>query len=304
MTRPGLSSKVVLFWLFFALSAALGLAVWIWGRFVRFEPIAARHMPPDVSVAARIDVEQVVVYQPFREAFLPLFEAGRELPGSRMAHLEQETSIEILVDLREAVLAQDRAGHWVLALGGHFRRDGLLDGVERMLTSEGVKVHRADGPPHLVLPTGAAFAGAADGTLVLASSSDALRRALPSKVPAVAFTPGVALSFVARPADGAGEGGDGAALRSARVEVRNGTPFPFEAHLGPGSARLDVAGAQALLQGETGDFPLLGKLVAPIDVRLGGPEIVARGSITRPEMAGILARLAERLGQLAGPRAP
>lgn len=308
MTRRALSSKVVLFWLFFGLCAALGLAVWIWGRFVRFEPVAERHLPPDVAVAVRIDVEQVVVYQPFREAFLPLFEADRKLPGSRMEHLENETSIEILVDLREAVLAQDKSGHWVLALGGHFRQDGLLDGLERLLATEGVQVRREQDPEHLVFSTGAAFAGASDGTLVLASSSDTLRRALPSKSPAVRFTPGVALSFVVSE-DGEGEGsvsseggeaGEGV-LRSARVDVRNGTPFPFEAHLVSGSAGLDVARARSLLAGETGDFPLLGRLSAPIDVRIEGAEVSARGTVTRPEMALIVGRLAERFGQLSRP---
>lgn len=302
MTRPGLSSKIVLFWLFFGVCAALGLVIWVWGRFIRFEPRAEQHLPPDVAVAVRIDVEQVVVYQPFREAFLPLFEAERTLPGSRMKHFESETNTEILVDLREAVLAHDRSGQWVLALGGHFRRDGLLDGVARLLEAEGIDFRRGGAPPHLVFSTGSAFAGAEDGTLVLASSPGILRQALPSKTPSVRFAKGAALSFVAAGAAGAGpgEGSDGV-LRGARLDVRNGTPFPFEAQLVPGVNGLDVDGAQKVLSGETGDFPLLGRLSAPVSVQVEAGEITARGTITRPEMARIIGRLAERFRTLSMP---
>jgi len=190
----------------------------------------------------------------------------------------------------------------VLALGGHFRRDGLLDGVQRMLEREGIAAVRGEAPPHLVFATGAAFAGAEDGTLVLASSPEVLRGALPSKAPSVQLTRGVALSYVA--VGSKGEGSDVAAsgaLGGARVDIRAGTPFPFVAHLVPGSASLDGESARRVLSGETGDFPLLGRLEAPVQVQLEAGEVTAQGTISRPEMAHIIGRLSERFRALSMP---
>lgn len=161
-----------------SLLAALGTALLIYQKYVKTTPKAASHLPERVESALRLDVEQVVSYEPFRVYLLDVFEQGREGPEPRVKHLERKTTLELGIDSREIVFARLPENEWLILLGGVFRRDGVLEGAGSMLRDEG-ESFQPQGDV-LVHENGEAFAVSADGTLILASSIGVAQAALPA----------------------------------------------------------------------------------------------------------------------------
>src|SRR5690606_26431650 len=88
--------------------------------------------------------------------------------------------IELGVDLRELVLGWGPgATEWVLVVGGRFPREGVLDGLQRVLNEEGAVWRRSPDGAALLSERGIALGQAADGSLIAASNESALRGALP-----------------------------------------------------------------------------------------------------------------------------
>src|SRR5688500_1201740 len=52
-------------------------AVVIYFRLIRYERVVAPHVPRDAAFVVRLDVEQAIVYEPFRRHLLPLADRGR-----------------------------------------------------------------------------------------------------------------------------------------------------------------------------------------------------------------------------------
>jgi hypothetical protein len=178
--RQSYSHRVVFIALAVSLLVAMGTALLIYEKYVKTKPVAASHLPSDVDYAIRLDVEQVVSYEPFRVHLLQVFETKREGKEPRVKHLERKTTLELGIDSRELVFARLPTDAWLILLGGVFRRDGVVDGVERLLADEGVQVARQG--DILVHHSGQAFGVADDGTLVLGSSERVTRSALQVQV--------------------------------------------------------------------------------------------------------------------------
>lgn len=223
MERRAISYRTVFWGLALSLLGACLGAAYIYERYVRYEPLAARHLPSDVLSVTHVNVEQAVVYEPFRKHLLSLLELGRVAPEPRVKHLERKTTLELGVDSRELVFAELPEEQWLLLLAGMFRRDGVIEGVATMLRDEGVASRKVR--DCLLVGQRAAFTIAADGTLVLASSLRVAEQA--RRVRAVEGTyrarlpqPRGALIVLDR------NGGD-EARASAWLEVAIGRPFPY-----------------------------------------------------------------------------
>lgn len=181
--RPGgRSFKLVGGALLALLLVAIGFAVFVYVRMIRYERVAALHLPPETTAALRVDLEKVVLYEPFRKHLLPLVdELGNQAEASpRLTRLQRETKIELAVDVRELVLARGAgAGDWLLIAGGKFARGGVVPGVAKVLGEEGIEVRPSPDGRSLLLPGGSALGQADDGAIVIASSERLLGAALP-----------------------------------------------------------------------------------------------------------------------------
>lgn len=178
MDRPSFSYRTIFAALGVSLILAAIVAGYIYERHVRFVPTAAVHLPTNFQFAVRLDVEQAVVYEPFRTFMLPLIEKGWTGPESRAKALERATTLEVLIDAREFVYGELPEGEWIAIAGGMFRRDGVLSGVEAMMRAEGVELSRH--PQGLVHRSGVAFGVSPNGNLLLTSSVGVLEGALSS----------------------------------------------------------------------------------------------------------------------------
>lgn len=294
-TRDGISHRLVFAVLGGSVLLVFALSLYVYQRHIRYVPRATRHMPEDFSLALRVDVEEGVVYEPFRRHFLPLLEAGRSGEAkevSRLEGLRRRTTIELGVDLRELGVALDREGSWLVLLGGHFPRDGVVLGVERLLSDEGIAVRRLPGPERLLHPSGVAFGVSSDGVLVLAQSDEVLLRALRQNASRPELAADTALSLVF--------GRDPGLLSTARLQVRAGQTF--EAKLLLPQAPKDFGEPQlaALTSGKTGDFKLLSVVgswrLSPESAR--GEH--AQAVLSRSEFDHLVGSLADGLAVLMG----
>lgn len=184
--RRAWSSRVVLGVFAASIVLAMAGAGVLYFGFLRYQRAAARHLPADTELAFRIDLEKVVLFEPFRRHLLPLFDELGKTPGSklqpRLDRLKHHAGIEIGVDLREAVVARRGPGQWLVLLGGLFREQGVLAGVAATAREEGVSCVLA--PDQRVLGCPGFWLGrAADGVFIAAASEESVRRALtPSDV--------------------------------------------------------------------------------------------------------------------------
>ncbi len=181
--RRGVNYKTVFIALGVSIALAAGVGLFIYFHYVRYERVAVIHLPAGTRAAARFDLEKVVLYEPFRSQLLPMVNEhdarARRKEDARIERFKHHTGIELGVDVREVVVGWGPGGSdWVVALGGLFRRGGVLDGLARVLEEEGKPFRRT--PNALVAPSGEALGQAADGTLVAASSEALLGQALPA----------------------------------------------------------------------------------------------------------------------------
>jgi hypothetical protein len=306
--RSGVSYRLVLALIAASLGVAFAGAVYVYLRYVRYVPRLDGHVPADFAVALRLDVEQAVVYEPFRQYLLPLIEVDRpqqarpggELAlggraGSRLEAFRSATTVELGVDLREVAIAVDTAGEWLVLLGGHFRRDGVVPGAFEVLEREGIPLELRAAPDRLVHPSGAAFAVAGDGVLVLAASEALLLRSLLRRPGPSRFRTGAALSVLVGQDEGSQLGG-------ATLDVWPGQDFPLELHL-PASQGLETSDdVEAVLSGKTGDFKLFeGTGPWRLTPQAGG-SLRADTRLSRASFHAAVAELAESLGLLMGLR--
>jgi hypothetical protein len=176
-TRAGLGHRTVftVFGLSLALAFAGGLMIYF--KFVAYGRVAARHLPEDTRLAARIDVETLLISDPIRSRLLPLFDQGAPSPDLKPRHdrFRARTGVELGRDLREIVLSVSDAG-WVLVFGGKFPKSGLVEGLQVTLAEEPTPSVLEDGV--LQVQNGPAIGQAADGALVVASDAARLHAAL------------------------------------------------------------------------------------------------------------------------------
>jgi hypothetical protein len=181
--RRSFSHRTVYAGLAISLVLAMSVAVYIYFRYVRYERVAARHVPPGAVAALRVDLEKVVLYEPFRAHLMKLLDerptTGPD-PRSRVERLKRHTGIEIGVDTREMVLVWGPSPtDWGIIVGGMFPRDSVVPGVEGMIAEEGHRFARSQDGAVLVAPGGIAIAQASDGAVIIASSEARARASLP-----------------------------------------------------------------------------------------------------------------------------
>jgi hypothetical protein len=184
--RQGVSFRR-LSWLAALLAAVAAAGAYVaYVELLHYRRSAAEHLPASAVFAARLDVEQVLLFEPVRRHLLPLIEVLPPAPAQR-DRAEQETRLARLraaglnlgLDLREIVVATTADRGWLIVLGGLFPRTGMLDVVERMLHEENARGWARQGDRLELTSSGMALAQAADGTLILASGSATLAAALP-----------------------------------------------------------------------------------------------------------------------------
>ncbi len=175
--RQPLSHRWV--WVGLIALAVLVLGVFVLGYWflVRYEDKVARHVPEGTIAALRLDVEQVVLYQPIRKHVFPVID-GAKAGSDRLAKLKTATGVNLGMDLREIMVAVLPQGQFVAALGGLFPDTGLLPKVLPILP-----------PGHGCVVTGTRlvcrltsgtlwFEQAKDGVVLASNSEQALSQAL------------------------------------------------------------------------------------------------------------------------------
>ena len=176
--RTGLGHRSVFTVFGLTLAFAFVGGVLIYFKFVAYGRVAARHLPDDTQLCARIDVETLLIAGPVRSRLLPLFDqglAGRTDLKARHDRFRAHTGVELARDLREIVLGTS-AGGWVLVFGGKFPRSGLVAGLATTLAEEQTPAALQDDV--LQVQHGPAIGQASDGALIVASDDERLRAAL------------------------------------------------------------------------------------------------------------------------------
>lgn len=181
--------RVIALGLLALVGLAVGTGLFIYWRYVRYERVAALHVPADSRAAVRLDVEKVVFFEPVRAHVLPFFDRWQADPRlrSRLKRIQGRTGLELGVDLRELAVAVGPApGDWVVVAGGLFSKKKLLEGIRDALNEE----HLGEPPKQaaarwrleagtLVADRGSPVLGQAeDGVLIVASSAARLSAAL------------------------------------------------------------------------------------------------------------------------------
>jgi hypothetical protein len=183
--RQGVSFRR-LSWLAALLAAVAAAGAYVaYVELLHYRRSAAEHLPASTVFAARVDVEQVLLFEPVRRHLLPLVEALPPAPAQR-DRAEHETRLARLraaglnlgLDLREIVVATTAERGWLVALGGLFPKAGMIEIVGQMLHDEDARGWARQGNRLELSPSGMALAQAADGTLILASDGATLAAAL------------------------------------------------------------------------------------------------------------------------------
>jgi hypothetical protein len=161
-----------------SIAAAFVGGMLIYFKFVAYGRVAARHLPEDTVLAARIDVETMLISDPIRSRLLPVFDQGVASSAAlkpRHDRFRAHTGVELGRDLREVVLGIANPG-WVVVFGGKFPRSGLVEGLATTLEEEHTPAHLEGGV--LQVEAGPAVGQATDGALIVASDATRLRAAL------------------------------------------------------------------------------------------------------------------------------
>jgi len=166
-------------------SVALGLTVLavmfaLYLRYVRYERVALRHLPPGTVLAVRLDVEQAIFYEPIRRHVLPLFGGPSSPPAqadARLSRIELRSRFK-RSDLREIVVGRgDSRADWVIVLAGLFPRDLGSETLAAALSDEPGWTRTDEGrvAEH---GSGLTVGRAQDGAIVIASSRSLFASAL------------------------------------------------------------------------------------------------------------------------------
>jgi hypothetical protein len=175
-----------------ALACLAALGVWVaYRELIQYERRAAEHLPTGVGFAGRLDLEQVLLFEPVRRHLFPLIDklpltsspASRSTSKAnyRLTRLRELAGVNVGLDLREILVAGgEETDDWVLVLGGLFQRQGLVRAIESLLREEQVPGLAREGDVLSFQPWGIALGQAADGSLILASNRRTLASALPA----------------------------------------------------------------------------------------------------------------------------
>ncbi|MFZ5891425.1 MAG: hypothetical protein ACOY0T_10270 [Myxococcota bacterium] len=269
--RRGRSFRIVA--LIFMAVLVLGLVAGfiVYRKYVAYEPKVAAHVPAMARAALRVDLTHVMFYEPFRRSLFPVADRFAQGVRSRRERLDA-LGVRVNSDIREVLALQGPgANDWALVLGGRLPRGLVARSLAAVLREEGRQVKEASGTYSLP-ETGLAFAEAADGAFVLASSEAALAPAL------VVGQPDPILA--------AGSGG---------VVVRNGTLPP---PLGALTASFR-AGSTVEIRGRveaSANSPMAEALIRTLLQTIAGSDAAANSAIQGIELTRDSSGIAFRLG--------
>lgn len=205
--RGALSFRAVALGLAGLTALVAGLGAIAYFELLHYEPVAARHLPADSLAAARLDIEQGVLFEPVRKHLIPLAGYSSDpsvSPLDRVRRIEDATGLKRR-DLREIVVARGPSWRdWVVVLGGVFPAGDPTQALAQALQAEGASGWEVapQGDSLVHGPTGVAIGRASDGAVIVAASAERLALARPVQSP----PPGLDL-----PVDAAG----GVAIRGA-----------------------------------------------------------------------------------------
>lgn len=180
--RKAIAPRWVLLGLVLSFVMAFGVAAYLYQRYVAYDRVAALHLLDDPDWALRVDLEQVALYEPFREHLLPLVLAGSEKDPRlkpRLERLRQHSRVELGVDIRELAFSQ-KGARWVLTVGGLFPKGGVAEGILRVLEEEQRKASLDPVRGVVSLPNGVLVQQATDGAVLFASDQPSLSEAFSS----------------------------------------------------------------------------------------------------------------------------
>jgi hypothetical protein len=167
--------------------AALIGAYIAYQRLIHYDRCAVEHLPADTAFAARLDLQQVVLFEPVRRYLLPVIDklpvSGASISAplpDRLTRLRQSAGLNLGLDMREILVAMVApTGGWVVVVGGLFE-ERRVDAIEELIRAEGVTGLTRSDDILIFDPWGAALGQAEDGALIMASSPAVLASALPS----------------------------------------------------------------------------------------------------------------------------
>jgi hypothetical protein len=292
VARAGVRARVLALWGgVLALLLAFG-ATLAYRGLIRYERRAIEHVPAGAELAVRVDLEQLVLFGPFREHLLALVDRAplgwnAGAATGRLARLREQGGLNLGLDLRELVVARTAAGSWLLAFGGIFGHGPLLPGIEATLRAEPGARLRHEGAMLILEPSGLALSQAEDGILLIGSDADIVQRATsPTRVAA-----DLGLGAAGAATAAASPGWLGALpwvdastaralpLRRASARLDYGDPFALTLELGL-DAPVDLAKARETI--DTWFGAPVGAGFAPRADWGGERAVMARAQLTSP----------------------
>jgi hypothetical protein len=152
--------------------AVFGVGYWV---LVKYEPRAARHIPKQAVAAVRVDVEQVVLYEPIRRHVFPVLD-GANQGASRLKRFKELSGVNLGMDLREIVAAWLPDGNTVVLIGGLFPQQGLPEALFQTLSTT-IPANPCTFAVERMTCPGWSLTQASDGIVVIATNDDALTAA-------------------------------------------------------------------------------------------------------------------------------
>ncbi len=174
--RRGLSCGAVAGIFFGLIVLAGGVGAFGYFKYLKYDRVAALHVPESAQLAARVDVEKIVLYSPVREHLLPLLEhRAKAGAATRLERIEAKTGVVLSRELREFVVARGQSwSEWVIVIGGRFQGAELVPVLAEVLREDGVTADLKDGTLSVA---GLSVGHAEDGVLLVASSAGLLEEA-------------------------------------------------------------------------------------------------------------------------------
>lgn len=240
-----------------------GLAVGYY-RLVYFERVAVLHVPAGANFAVRVDVEQVVLFEPIRKNLLPVLDAASDVSGQALSQrIRSATGINLAMDLREILFSVGpQEDHWLLVLSGLFPKHALRGVADAM--GRDARLGVSLGPDDLlqVQSWGMYVTQAADGSFLISNVPAQLQAARqPNDVfRSLGLLREGAGSAVAVPTDGSA--GPLAGFARVRAEISLAPTITLRVEAEPSATRASqtsdakgwLAGAKMLAAGSDGSL--------------------------------------------------
>jgi hypothetical protein len=158
----------------------LGLGVGYY-RLVYFERVAALHLPVGARFAARVDLEQVVMFEPARRNLLPALDgATMSIEGQSLSQrIKATTGVNLAMDLREIVFALGpEHDQWLVVLSGLFPKHALSGVTAAVRADSRITVSDSSDGVQRLDPWRLFVAQASDGAFLISNHEALLRGAL------------------------------------------------------------------------------------------------------------------------------